>query len=133
MLSVGDLVTELLRYQITDLQHIGYKISQAVLYSLMLLKMGKIVARNMSSKFGFINKPLLLHLVGFLLYHHIMICSKLISTYTTTFIITWVLKYGQYTTECYFGHVPGDQPEDHSISTKKKKEIGAHRCNTYRV
>jgi len=31
--------------------------------------MGKIIARNMSSKFGFINKPLLLHLVGYLLYH----------------------------------------------------------------
>jgi hypothetical protein len=40
----------------------------AVLHRLMLLKMGKIVVRNMSSQFGFINKPLLLHLFGFLLY-----------------------------------------------------------------
>jgi hypothetical protein len=38
----GDLVTE-----IAARQHIGYNISQAVLYSLMLLKMGKTVARNM--------------------------------------------------------------------------------------
>ena len=49
MLPVGDLVTEFLRYQITDRQHIRYNIPQAVLYSLKLLKMGKIVARNMSS------------------------------------------------------------------------------------
>jgi hypothetical protein len=35
--------------QITDRQRIGYNISQAVLHSLMLLKMDKIVARNMSS------------------------------------------------------------------------------------
>jgi len=67
---VGDLVTEeFLRYQTTDGQRIGYNIPQAVVYSLMPLKMSKIVARNMSSYFGFINKQLLLHLVGFLLYH----------------------------------------------------------------
>jgi len=48
---------------------IGYNTPQAVFHSLKLLKMGKIVARNMSSKIGFVNKPLLLHLVGFLLYH----------------------------------------------------------------
>jgi len=50
-LPVGDVVTEeeFLRYQITDRQHIGYSIPQAVLHSLKLLKMGKIVARNMSS------------------------------------------------------------------------------------
>ena len=58
-------------YQITDRQRIGYNIPQAVVYSLMLLKMGKIVARNMSSYFGYINKPLMLHLVGLLLYHFI--------------------------------------------------------------
>jgi hypothetical protein len=46
-----------LRHQITDRQHIGYNIPQAVLHSLLLLKMGKIVARNLSSQFGFINKP----------------------------------------------------------------------------
>jgi hypothetical protein len=115
----SDLVTEFLRDQVTDRQHIGYIISQAVLYSIMLLKMGKSFARNMSRKFGFINKPLLLHLAGFLLYHQIMICSKPVLTYTTTFIITWDL-YSQYTTECYFRHVSGDQPEDHSISTHTK-------------
>ena len=48
-LSVGDLVTEELRCQITDRQRTVYNIPQAVLYSLKLLKMGKIVARNMSS------------------------------------------------------------------------------------
>jgi hypothetical protein len=35
--------------------------------------MGKIVARNMSSQIGFINEPLLLHLVGFLLYHRFLL------------------------------------------------------------
>jgi len=61
MLLVSDLVTEELtkflryqirypiRHQITDWQHIGYNIPQAVSHSLKLLKMGKIVARNMSS------------------------------------------------------------------------------------
>ena len=43
------LVTEFHRYQITDRQRIGCNIPQAVLHSLKLLKMGKIVARNMSS------------------------------------------------------------------------------------
>jgi len=48
-LPVGDLVKEELRYQITDRQRVGYNIPQPVLHSLKLLKMGKIVARNMSS------------------------------------------------------------------------------------
>jgi hypothetical protein len=45
----------LLYYYILPLQ---YNIPQVVVYSLMFQKMGKIVARNMSSLFGFINKPL---------------------------------------------------------------------------
>ena len=45
----GDLVTEELRFQITDWQRIGYNMPYAVLHSLKLLKMGKTVARNMSS------------------------------------------------------------------------------------
>jgi len=48
-LPVGDLVTEELLYKITDRQGIGYNIPQAVLHSLNLLKMSKIVARNISS------------------------------------------------------------------------------------
>jgi len=47
--ALGDLVKEELRYQITDRQRIGYNIPQAVLHSLKLLKMGRIVTRNMSS------------------------------------------------------------------------------------
>jgi hypothetical protein len=43
-LLVGDLVTEELRYQITDRQPTGYNIPQAVLHRLQLLKMGKIFA-----------------------------------------------------------------------------------------
>jgi hypothetical protein len=46
------MVTEELpffHHQTTDQQRIGYNIPQAVVYSLMLLKMGKIVARNLSS------------------------------------------------------------------------------------
>jgi len=40
---------EELRYQITDRQSIGYNIPQALLHSIKLRKMDKIVARNMSS------------------------------------------------------------------------------------
>jgi hypothetical protein len=47
---VGHLVAEeILGHQITDRQSIWYNIPQAVVYSLMLLRMGRIVARNMSS------------------------------------------------------------------------------------
>jgi len=49
MLPVGDLLTEFLRHQITDWQRIEYNTPQAVLHSLKLLKMAKIVARNTSS------------------------------------------------------------------------------------
>ena len=59
---------QFLRHQITHRQRIGYNIPQAVVYSLMLLRIGKSVARNMSSSFGFIDKFLVLHLVGFLFY-----------------------------------------------------------------
>ena len=45
----GDGGTDLPCHQITDRQRIGYNIPQAVAYSLMLMEMGKIVARNMSS------------------------------------------------------------------------------------
>ena len=62
------LVMEELHHHITNRKRIGFNIPQAVLYSLMLLKMGEIDARNMSSWFGFINKPLLLQLIGFVLY-----------------------------------------------------------------
>ena len=48
-MPVSDLVTEFLRHQITDGQRIGYTIPQTLLHSLMLLKMDKIVVRNMSS------------------------------------------------------------------------------------
>jgi hypothetical protein len=51
-----------------DGQHRGFIIPQAVTHSLVLLKMGKIIARNMLSCLGIINKPLLLHLVGCLYY-----------------------------------------------------------------
>jgi hypothetical protein len=50
MLLVGEMMMEeLLYHHITNRQHIGYNISQAVVYNLMLLKMGEIVARNMMS------------------------------------------------------------------------------------
>ena len=48
-------------------QHRGCIIPQAVTHSLVLLKMGKIISRNMLS-WRIINKPLLLHLVGCLYY-----------------------------------------------------------------
>jgi hypothetical protein len=47
---VGYLVAEeLLGHQIIDRQRLWYNIPQAVVYSLMLLRMGRIVARNLSS------------------------------------------------------------------------------------
>jgi len=49
MLPVGDLVVEFLRYQITDRYRTGYNTPQAVLHSQKLMKMGRIVPRNMSS------------------------------------------------------------------------------------
>ena len=49
MLSVGSLDAEELRNQTTGRQHRGYIIPQAVTHSLVLLKMGKIIARNMLS------------------------------------------------------------------------------------
>ena len=49
MLPVGDVMMDELHHHITDRQHIGYSIPQAVVYSLMLQKMGEIFARNMSS------------------------------------------------------------------------------------
>jgi len=54
-------------------QHRGYIIPQAVTHSLLLLKMGKIIARNKLSLSGIINKPLLLHLVGCLYYLYFII------------------------------------------------------------
>jgi hypothetical protein len=44
-----DVMMEFLHHHITDRQPIGYNIPQAVVYSLMLLKIGEIDARNMSS------------------------------------------------------------------------------------
>jgi len=52
----------------TGRQHRGCIISQAVTYSLVLLKMGKIIARNMLSWL-----ELLLHLVGCLYYLYIIV------------------------------------------------------------
>jgi hypothetical protein len=70
------MVMKKLHHHITNRQRIRYNIPQAVVYSTMFLNMGEIVARNMSSWFGFINKPLLLHLVGFLLYHLLYVCLQ---------------------------------------------------------
>ena len=54
-------------------QHHGCVIPQAVTHSLVFLKMGKIIARNMLSGTGIINKPLLLYLVGCLYYLYFII------------------------------------------------------------
>ena len=57
----------------TDWQHHGCIIPQAVTKSLVLLKMGKIVAQKHVELTGIINKPLLLHLVGCLYYLYFII------------------------------------------------------------
>lgn len=60
-----------------------------------------------------------------------MMCLKPLITYIMTFIITWDLKYSQYTTDCYFGHVSRGQHKDHSIFKHTHKR--AHHWNTYTV
>ena len=59
-----------------DRQHRGCIIPQAVTHSLVLLKMGGIIARNMFVLIGIFNKPLLLHLVGVYIIYTIKICSN---------------------------------------------------------
>jgi len=49
VLLVVSLEAEELRFQAISRQHRGCIIPQAVTYSLVLLKMGKIIARNMLS------------------------------------------------------------------------------------
>ena len=49
MLPAGSLEAEFLRFQVTDPQHRECNIPQAVTHSLVLLKMGKIIAQNMLS------------------------------------------------------------------------------------
>jgi hypothetical protein len=48
MWPVGGLKAEELPFQTSDWPHIEYIIPQAVSHRLMLLRMGKIIARNMS-------------------------------------------------------------------------------------
>jgi hypothetical protein len=59
-------------------------------YSLVFLKTGKIIARNMLLT-GIINKPLLLHLVGCLYYlHFIIFFLDLLNNLNLTLILkTW--------------------------------------------
>ena len=54
-------------------QHRGCFIPQAVTHSLVLLKMGKIIARKHVELTGIINKPLLLHLVACLYYLYFIV------------------------------------------------------------
>ena len=54
-------------------QHRGCIIPQVVTQSLVLLKMGKIIATKHVELTGIINKLLLLHLVGCLYYLHFII------------------------------------------------------------
>ena len=49
-------------------QHRGCIILQAVTHSLVLMKMGEIIARNTLNCIGIINKPLFLRLIGSLHY-----------------------------------------------------------------
>ena len=49
MLPTGSLEAEFLRFQATGRQHRGFIIPQAVTYSLVLLRMGEIIARNLLS------------------------------------------------------------------------------------
>ena len=72
-MPAGSMETEelqFLRFQATGRQHRGCIIPQAVTHGLVLLKMGRIIARKHVELNGIINKPLLLHLVGCLYYLH---------------------------------------------------------------
>ena len=46
-MPAGSLEAESLRFQATGRQHFGYIMPQAVTHSLVLPKMGEIIARNM--------------------------------------------------------------------------------------
>ena len=68
MLPAGSLEAEELRFQATGRQHRGCIIPQAVTHSLVLLKMGGIIAPKHVELIGIINKLLLLHQVSCLHY-----------------------------------------------------------------
>jgi hypothetical protein len=58
---------------------------------------GQTLTRNMSSQFEFINKPLLLHLVGFLLYHRYV--NHLVQHYFTKLSL-WAALCQAYGIRC---------------------------------
>ena len=74
----------------TGRQHRRCIIPQAVTHSLVLLKMGKIISRNMFELTGIINKPLLLHLVGCLYYLYQWCTLKQISDNETYLLIKYI-------------------------------------------
>ena len=73
----------------TGRQHRGCIIPQAVTHSLVLLKMGKIIARHVEL-IGIINKPLFLHLVGCLYYLYQLCTVKQISDNEIYLLIKYI-------------------------------------------
>jgi hypothetical protein len=88
----GSLEAEFLRFQATGRQHRWYIIPQAANTSLVLLKMGEIIARNMSSWLRNINKSLSLHLVG-CLYYLIQWCmvKQVLNSYISSLLLLFFL------------------------------------------
>ena len=74
----------------TGRQHRGSIIPQTVTHSLVLLKMGKIISRNMLSWLEFINKPLLLRLVDCLYYLYQRCTVKQISDNEIYLLIKYI-------------------------------------------
>ena len=77
----------------TGRQHRGFIIPQAVTHSLVFLKTGKIIARNMLSwleLIGIISKPLLLHLVGCIYYLYQWCTVKQISNNEIYLLIKYI-------------------------------------------
>ena len=96
----------------TGRQHRGCIIPQAVTHSLVLMKMGKIIARNMLS-WLIINKPLLLHLVGCLYYLYQWCTVKQISDNEIYLLIKYIKsvlwRVAKRLSLCRGSAVPKDQ------------------------
>ena len=81
-------------------QHRGCIIPQTVTHSLVLLKMGKIISRNMFELTGIIKKPLLLHLVGCLYYLYQWCTIKQISDNEIYLLIKYIKSVLWRVAEC---------------------------------
>ena len=76
MLPAGSLEAEFLRFQASGRQHRGCIIPQAVTQQSSVPEDGQNSCPKLVELFGIINKPLLLHLFGFLYYSFILLTDE---------------------------------------------------------